>query len=53
VWIALDGDEGTHAFGTRLPGDRAMVRRRTELAALDLLRRRLSGLTLPETDLPD
>jgi nicotinamide-nucleotide amidase len=53
VWIALDGDEGTHAFGTRLPGDRAMVRRRTELAALDLLRRRLSGLMLPETDLPD
>jgi nicotinamide-nucleotide amidase len=53
VWIALEGNEAAHAFGTRLPGDRQMVRRRTELAALDLVRRWLSGLPLPTTDLPD
>jgi nicotinamide-nucleotide amidase len=53
VWVALDSGDASHAFGTRLPGDREMVRRRTELAALDLLRRWLARLPLPETDLPD
>jgi nicotinamide-nucleotide amidase len=53
VWLALDAGRASHAYGTRLPGDREMVRRRTELAALDLLRRWVSGLPLPQTDLRD
>jgi nicotinamide-nucleotide amidase len=53
VWVALDEGDHTHAFGARLPGDRETVRRRTELAALDLARRWLSRLPLPATDLPD
>jgi nicotinamide-nucleotide amidase len=40
--LAWDGAEASRSF--RAPGDRAMVRRGAEQAALDMLRRRLTGL---------
>jgi len=50
VWIAVDAGDRTHARGMRLPGDRAQVRRWTEEAALDLVRRLLTDLPLPDGD---
>jgi PncC family amidohydrolase len=50
VWVALDAEERTHSRGMRLPGDREQVRRWTEEAALDLVRRFLTGKPLPEGD---
>jgi nicotinamide-nucleotide amidase len=47
VWIALEADDRSHARELRAPGDRATVLRWSEQAALDLLRRYLSGLPLP------
>lgn len=50
VWIALDAGDRTHARGMRLPGDREQVQRWTEEAALDLVRRFLTGTPLPNGD---
>jgi nicotinamide-nucleotide amidase len=47
VWVALDTEAARHALGFRWPGDRALVRRFAEQAALDLVRRHLLGLPLP------
>ncbi len=47
VWIAMEADDRTHARELRVPGDRAMVLRWSEQAALDLVRRYLRGLPLP------
>ena len=51
VWIALEGDDVSHARGVSVPGDRDRVRRWTGQAALDLLRRHLEGRPLPASDL--
>lgn len=40
-WIACMGPDGTRTRALKMPGDRALVRRRFALAALDLLRRQL------------
>ncbi len=45
VGLAWDGEASSRSF--RAPGDRDMVRRWAEQAALDLLRRRLAGLPSP------
>lgn len=50
VWLALDAEERTHARGMRLPGNREQVQRWTEEAALDLVRRFLTGKPLPDGD---
>jgi nicotinamide-nucleotide amidase len=50
VWIALDAGDVTHARGMRLPGDREQVQRWTEEAALDLVRRFLTGKQLAEDE---
>jgi nicotinamide-nucleotide amidase len=50
VWIALDAGDVKHARGMRLPGDREQVQRWTEEAALDLVRRFLTGKPLPEDE---
>jgi nicotinamide-nucleotide amidase len=50
VWTALDAGDVKHARGMRLPGDREQVRRWTEEAALDLVRRFLTGKPLPEDE---
>lgn len=50
VWIALEGPGVSHARGLSVPGERDRVRRWTEQAALDLVRRHLEGLPLPATD---
>ncbi|HET9671789.1 MAG TPA: competence/damage-inducible protein A [Actinomycetota bacterium] len=50
VWIALDGRDVSHARGMSVPGERDRVRRWTEQAALDLVRRHLEGLPLPASD---
>ncbi|HET7236215.1 MAG TPA: competence/damage-inducible protein A [Actinomycetota bacterium] len=47
VWVALDTEAARHPVGFRWPGDRALVRRFAEQAALDLVRRHLLGLPLP------
>jgi nicotinamide-nucleotide amidase len=47
VWIGLDADGAAHQHGFRWPYDRELVRRFSELAALDLVRRHLLGLPLP------
>jgi nicotinamide-nucleotide amidase len=51
VWIALEGDDVSHARGVSVPGDRDRVRRWTGQAALDLLRRHLEGRPLPGSQL--
>ena len=48
VWIALDAVDAAHQHGFRWPYDRELVRRFSELAALDLVRRHLLGLPLPD-----
>ncbi len=48
VWIALDAEDRRHARRFRAPGDRQQVERWTEQAALDLLRRYLEDLPLPD-----
>jgi nicotinamide-nucleotide amidase len=50
IWIALEGDEVSHARGFHVPGERDRVRRWAEQAALDLLRRHLEGRPLPASD---
>jgi nicotinamide-nucleotide amidase len=50
VWIGLDAGPVRHQRRIRAPGDRSMVVRWAEQAALDLVRRHLQGLPLPETD---
>jgi nicotinamide mononucleotide (NMN) deamidase PncC len=50
VWIALDADDRTHARGFVASGDRTRVRRWTEQAGLDLVRRYLEGARLPDSD---
>ncbi len=47
VWIALEADGLAHQRSLRWPGDRGFIRRLAEQAALDLVRRHLSGLPLP------
>jgi len=47
VWIAIEGEDVSHRRPLRAPGDRDMVRRWAEQAALDLLRRHLEGKPLP------
>jgi nicotinamide-nucleotide amidase len=47
VWVALETEAVQHQRSLRWPGDRAFVRRLAEQAALDLVRRHLSGLSLP------
>ena len=49
VWVALDGDGVAHQRRIRAPGDRPMVVRWSEQAALDLVRRHLEGKPLPES----
>lgn len=48
VWVALAGEDVSHARGFRAPGDRTQVRRWAEQAALDLVRRHLEGRPLPD-----
>jgi PncC family amidohydrolase len=48
VWIALDAGDAAHQHGFRWPYDRELVRRLSELAALDLVRRHLLGLPFPD-----
>jgi nicotinamide-nucleotide amidase len=48
VWLALDSASRRHTRHLRAPGDREQVERWTEQAGLDLLRRHLRGLPLPE-----
>jgi nicotinamide-nucleotide amidase len=50
IWVALDAEGTSHERGLRAPGDRAMVRRWAEQAALDLVRRHLEGKPLPNVD---
>ncbi len=50
IWIALEGDDVSHARGFKVPGERDRVRRWAEQAALDLLRRHMEGRPLPATD---
>jgi nicotinamide-nucleotide amidase len=52
IWIALEGDDVSHARGFRVPGERDRVRRWAEQAALDLVRRHLEGRPLPASDRP-
>jgi nicotinamide-nucleotide amidase len=47
VWIAIEGEDVSHRRPLRAPGDRDMVRRWAEQAALDLVRRHLEGKSLP------
>jgi nicotinamide-nucleotide amidase len=47
VWIGLDAVDRSHQHGFRWPFDRELVRRSSELSALDLVRRHLLGLPLP------
>ena len=50
IWVALEGDDVTHARGFRVPGERDRFRRWAEQAALDLVRRYLAGRPLPASD---
>ncbi|HET8527059.1 MAG TPA: CinA family protein, partial [Actinomycetota bacterium] len=46
VWIGLDADGVEHQDGFRWPFDRELIRRFAEMAALDLVRRHVLGLSL-------
>lgn len=49
VWAGLSAGDGvSHARGFIAPGDREQIRRWSEQAALDLVRRHLEGLLLPD-----
>jgi nicotinamide-nucleotide amidase len=50
VWIALEAEDVQHARGYLATGDRDRVRRWSEQAALDLVRRYLDGSELPVSD---
>jgi nicotinamide-nucleotide amidase len=50
VWVALDAVEVRHARRLKVPGERFRVRRWAEQAGLDLVRRYLEGVSLPDTD---
>jgi nicotinamide mononucleotide (NMN) deamidase PncC len=52
VWLALDAADRAYAYRRVWSGEREQVRRWTEQAALDLLRRYLDGSSLPGSD-PD
>jgi nicotinamide mononucleotide (NMN) deamidase PncC len=47
VWIGLDARDRSHQHGFRWPFDRDLVRRFSEMSALDLVRRHVLGLPLP------
>ncbi len=47
VFVAIEAEGVSHQRGLRAPGDREMVRRWAEQAALDLVRRHLEGRPLP------
>ena len=47
VWIGLDAHDRSHQHGFRWPFDRELVRRFSEMSALDLVRRHVLGLPLP------
>jgi nicotinamide-nucleotide amidase len=54
IWVAIAAADGTrHARGFVSRGERDRVRRWAEQAGLDLVRRFLAGLSLPETSLPE
>ena len=48
VFVAIEAEGVSHQRGLRVPGDREMVRRWAEQAALDLVRRHLEGRPLPD-----
>ncbi|HZD17349.1 MAG TPA: CinA family protein, partial [Actinomycetota bacterium] len=48
VWVSLEADGVSHQHGFRWPFDRELIRRFAEQAALDLVRRHLLGLPLPD-----
>jgi nicotinamide-nucleotide amidase len=48
VWIALQAEDRAHQRGLRWPGDRTFVRRLAEQAALDLVRRYIERVPLPD-----
>lgn len=48
AWIAIDAHDLAHQYGFRWPFDRELVRRFSEMAALDLVRRHVLGLPLPD-----
>jgi nicotinamide-nucleotide amidase len=49
TWVGIESDTGiSHQRGFRAPGDRDQVRRWAQQVALDLVRRALSGLPLPD-----
>jgi hypothetical protein len=50
VWVAIQAEGVAHERRIRAPGDRDMVVRWSEQAALDLARRHLEGLPLPDAD---
>ena len=47
VWIGIADSSGVEARRFQLPGDRRLVRRRTILAAMQMLRFRLQGIVVP------
>ena len=47
-WVALESEDVAHQRSLRWPGDRAFVRRLAEQAALDLVRRYLESVPLPD-----
>jgi competence/damage-inducible protein CinA-like protein len=50
VWVGIHAEGVAHQRRIRAPGDREMVVRWSEQAALDLVRRHLEGKPLPESD---
>jgi nicotinamide-nucleotide amidase len=50
VWVALDAVDVRHSRKLRVPGERFRVRRWAEQAGLDMLRRYLEGVPLPDQD---
>ena len=48
VFVAIEAEGVSHQRGLRAPGDREMIRRWAEQAALDLVRRHLEGRPLPD-----